>query len=190
METKIGCVIMASGLAKRFGSNKLLHEWNGKPMIIHTLNVASVFSSRVVVTRHRQIEQLCTRHHIPVLLHAFPNRNDTIRLGLRALLSWEPQLAGCIFIAADQPRLQRTSIENLCRSFHQAPECIHRLSFRGEPGSPVIFPKSCFAELMALPEGAGGSYLMRACPEMVRFTEALDERELLDVDTPEMLALL
>lgn len=34
----IGCVIMASGLGKRFGSNKLMADFNGKPMIYRILS--------------------------------------------------------------------------------------------------------------------------------------------------------
>ena len=30
---KLGCVIMASGLGKRFGGNKLMEDFHGKPMI-------------------------------------------------------------------------------------------------------------------------------------------------------------
>lgn len=29
----IGCVIMASGLARRFGSNKLLADFGGRPLL-------------------------------------------------------------------------------------------------------------------------------------------------------------
>ena len=35
---QIGCVIMASGLGKRFGGNKLMADFHGKPMIQRSLN--------------------------------------------------------------------------------------------------------------------------------------------------------
>ena len=190
MEIKIGCVIMASGQGKRFGGNKLLCELEDRPVISYILEATACLEHRIVVTRHREIEALCARRQIPVMLHDQPDRSDTIRLGLTALLSQDPHLAGCMFAAADQPRLQRTSIENLCRSFQAEPQYIWRLSFHGCPGNPVIFPYSCFDALLSLPERAGGSYLMQMHPEMVRQTEACDSRELLDVDTPEALALL
>ena len=34
----IGCVIMASGLARRFGSNKLLADFGGRPMLCRALD--------------------------------------------------------------------------------------------------------------------------------------------------------
>ena len=190
MEIQIGCVIMASGQGKRFGSNKLLCELEDRPVVSYILEATSCLEHRIVVTRYREIEALCARQQIPVIRHDLPDRSDTIRLGLTALLSQNPHLAGCMFAAADQPRLQRTSIKNLCCSFQTEPQCIWRLGFHGQSGNPVIFPHSCFDTLLSLPKRAGGSYLIQMHPEMVRQTEVCDSRELLDVDTPEALALL
>ena len=48
---KIGCVIMASGLGRRFGSNKLLADFGGEPMICRILDATEgIFRRRVVVT--------------------------------------------------------------------------------------------------------------------------------------------
>lgn len=190
MQRKIGCVIMASGMAKRFGSNKLLYEINGKPMIAGILDATDQISRRIVVTRHPEIVKICEDRNVNVLLHDLPQRRDTIRLGLQYLLSQHPQPCGCLFAAADQPCLSRRSIEALCRSFYREPECIHRLSFRGEPGNPVLFPKSCFDALLTLPAHTGGRALIQRSPETVRLIEVSDERELLDADTPEMLTRL
>ena len=190
METEIGCVIMASGLGKRFGGNKLLCDFHGRPMIACILDATACFHRRVVVTRHDEIVKLCTQQGVPVLLHTQPRRRNTIRLGLQYLLALEPRMAGCMFAAADQPRLQRSSVENLQRSFQQAPEAIHRLSFEGQPGNPVIFPKSCFEALLTLPPDVGGRHLLQTRPEPICLTEAGDARELWDADTPEMLQKL
>ena len=35
----VGCVIMASGLARRFGSNKLLADFEGRPLLCRALEV-------------------------------------------------------------------------------------------------------------------------------------------------------
>ncbi len=42
--------------------------------------------------------------NVPVLLHSLPGRNDTVRLGLSALLEQVPELFGrCMFLPGDQP---------------------------------------------------------------------------------------
>ena len=44
---------MASGMSKRFGSNKLLADFHGEPMIMRILRATDgLFTRRVVVTRH------------------------------------------------------------------------------------------------------------------------------------------
>ena len=41
MTKKIGCVIMASGMARRFGSNKLLHDFLGEPVMNRILRTTA-----------------------------------------------------------------------------------------------------------------------------------------------------
>lgn len=187
---KIGCVIMASGLGKRFGGNKLLCDFRGRPMVQYILDATQDIPSRILVTRHPEIAALCQTRQIPALLHDLPLRSDTVRLGLSALLDRDPDLEGCLFAAGDQPCLKKESITALCDAFRNVSSQIYRLSFGGVPGNPVLFPRSCFDALLHLPEGTGGSAVIQAHPELVRLVEAADQRELTDVDTPETLAEL
>ena len=178
---------MASGVSKRFGSNKLLEDFHGSPMIEHILSTTQgLFSQCVVVTRHSEIAEICAQHGIDVVLHDLPYRSDTIRLGIEAVGSAD----GCMFCAADQPLLKRDTIAALLLSAAHDTNSIWRPCFGKTPGSPVMFPRWAFAELMNLPEGKGGGVIARAHPERVRTLPVRDEFELLDADTPEMLELL
>ena len=96
----IGCVIMASGLARRFGSNKLLADFGGRPLLCRALDATDTpqLACRIVVTRSAEVETLCQTLGVVCLRHALPGRNDTVRLGLEALLTLQPGLAGCIFL--------------------------------------------------------------------------------------------
>lgn len=67
--------------------------------------------------RSPEVETLCREVSVPCLLHALPGRNDTVRLGLEALLAERPDLAGCMFLPGDQPLLRRESVESLLRAF-------------------------------------------------------------------------
>ena len=189
---KIGCVIMASGLARRFGSNKLLHDFHGEPVMCRILETmaAAPLAARVVVTRHREIRDLCEARQIPVVLHDLPEQSDTVRLGVEYLLEACPEMTGCMFAASDQPCLTVQSVANLCAAFESAPEKIWRLSWQGTVGNPVLFPKSTFAELLNLPVGKGGGAVVKKHPDLVDTVDVADERELVDVDTPEILASL
>ena len=189
---KIGCVIMASGMARRFGSNKLLHDFHGEPMMVRILRstATTTISHRLVVTRHKEVGEICQAENVPCLLHDLPKRSDTVRLGVESLLATEPDLDGIMFAASDQPCLTATSIQNLCDGFTQEPDHIYRLCYGDTMGNPVIFPRSTFDELLNLPEGKGGGAVVKMHPELVRTVSAQDERELIDCDTPEILQSL
>lgn len=195
----VGCVIMASGLARRFGSNKLLADFGGRPLLCRALEVTATpaLAARVVVTRSAGVKALCDAQDVPCLLHSLPGRNDTVRLGLEALLEQCPNLAGCIFLPGDQPLLQRETLEALIAAFAQTQKeterAIFRLAFQAENdpeplvGSPVLFGCGYFSALRTLPEGKGGSVLLRRYPERVCNVFTADRAELLDADTPEAL---
>ena len=180
----MGCVIMASGLGKRFGGNKLMTEFGGQPMIARILAATDdIFDRRVVVTRHEAVAAYCRARNVEVVLHNLPNRNDTVRLGLEAV----GEVDGCMFCPGDQPLLKKETIEALINGWKRESDCIWRPSFEDQPGAPILFPKWAFSELLTLPEGKGGGFLARKYPERVRLHPVRDPYELMDVDTRETL---
>ena len=181
---QIGCVIMASGLGKRFGGNKLMADFHGKPMIQRALNATEgLFDKRVVVTRHESVAALCREQNVAVVLHDQPHRSDTVRLGLEAL----GHLDACMFMPGDQPLLRRETVGMLLENWRQSPEHITRPVCVETEGSPVIFPAWIFPELQNLPEGKGGGFVVRNHPEKVLRVSVSDPWELADADTPDML---
>lgn len=205
----VGCVIMASGLSRRFGTNKLLADFCGQPMLCRALAATATpgIAARIVVTRSEDVQALCRTQGVPVLLHSLPGRNDTVRLGLSALLEQLPELSGCMFLPGDQPLLCRETVEAMTERFcheqtspaewqKETEREIFRLGFRvrNDPspltGSPVLFEKGLFQELLTLPQGMGGSVLLRKYPAHVHTVYIADRNELADADTPEALAQL
>ena len=183
----IGCVIMASGMGRRFGGNKLMADVGGKPMIARVLeSTDGLFDRRIVVTRHEDVAASCRAQGAEVLLHDLPFRSDTVRLGLEAVGNTD----GCMFCPADQPLLCRETVRALIRSFIREPDAIWRPAYNGEPGSPVLFPQWAFGGLLTLPEGKGGGHVARQHPDRVRLLPIQNPHELMDADTPEDLAHL
>ena len=206
---KLGCVIMASGLGKRFGGNKLMAELKGKPLIQYALDATEgIFERRVVVTRHKEVEELCRRQGVPVVFHSLPYRSDTVRLGLESLGARtdagksgteaeikiappaENGLEGCMFCPGDQPMLGRETVASLALCAASGKNTIWRTVWNGQEGSPVLFPAWVFPELLALPEGKGGGFAAGKHRELVRTVSARSQWELKDVDCLEDLELL
>lgn len=179
-----GCVIMASGMGRRFGGNKLMTDINGEPMICRVLNATEgIFAQRVVVTRHGDVAKLCESKGIRTVLHDLPHRSDTVRLGLQALGNVEH----CAFCPADQPLLSRDTVAALALSAKSEGSFIWRTAANGQVGSPVSFPQELFPELLSLPDGMGGGYVVKKHPHAVKLLHLSDPRELMDVDTPDEL---
>ena len=184
---KLGCVIMASGLGTRFGGNKLMADFGGKPMIQRALDATQgLFSKRVVVTRHESVAKLAHERNVEVILHDLPHRSDTVRLGLEAL----GELDACMFLPGDQPLLRWETVELLLEAWKDNPDRIIRPAYEDNEGSPVVFPSWAFSELMNLPEGKGGGVVIKNHPNEVCRVSIANPFELADADTPETLELL
>ena len=183
----IGCVIMASGLGKRFGSNKLMADFHGKPMILRALQASEALKDhRVVVTRHQDVAKLCRDLGVDVVLHDMPHRSDTVRLGLEFLGNMD----ACLFLPGDQPLLRRETVDAMVWQWFADRSNIVRPFHNGAPGSPVLFPQWAFPELLKLPEGKGGGWVIKRHPECVKAFPVEDPYQLMDADTPETLELL
>ena len=183
----ISCVIMASGLGTRFGGNKLMADFDGAPLIQCALKATeNLFHHRVVVTRHEDVAALCREQNVDVVLHSLPHRSDTVRLGLEVLNNSDC----CMFLPGDQPLLSRETVRKLILCWEENRAHIVRPTCGDTVGAPVLFPSWTFGELMNLPEGKGGSWVIKNHPDQVKILSIEDPCELMDADTPEALELL
>lgn len=182
---KIGCVVMASGFSRRFGVNKLLTPFRGRPLVAHTLDQLPLerLDRITVVTRWPQVAELCRVRGLPCLVHDLPHLSDTIRLGLETMGDTE----GCLFTVGDQPLCSRESLERLMDGFLTQPNRPARLSWQGVPGNPVIFPRRLYPALLTLTGEQGGACVL---PREVTLVECVHPAELSDGDTPAELARL
>ncbi len=183
---------MASGLSNRFGSNKLMAEYKGKPLIgIITENTTGLGKdnytvTRLVLTRSEEVYNYCNDNNIQVILHKLPERNDAVRLAIEKMMDMD----ACIFCTSDQPLLKRDSIERLLDEYALYGKGIYRLAFDNNVGNPILFSKEYFEELKKLPPKKGGAYLAAKYDKAVRLVYTKDKWELYDVDTPEDLKIL
>lgn len=190
----LACVLMASGFSRRFGGNKLLAEYQGKPLYAWAMDAipAEIFAQVVVVARHPDVAQAARAKGFFTLCRpeATEHISGTIREGLRAVMDTEAPIIGCCFMVCDQPLLARQSVEKLAAAFQREPQCVWALSHGHKKGNPVIFPAALFEELCALSPTERGNAVILRHEGLLRLKEAQHPWELLDVDTLEDLGAL
>ncbi|MEG2435021.1 MAG: nucleotidyltransferase family protein [Ruthenibacterium sp.] len=184
VDHSLACIFMASGHAKRFGENKLLYPMDGTPMceLVFDHHPAEFFKQTLVVTPYAAVALSASMHGLSIVENS-DDADDiatTIRLGIEALT---PNIEGCLFSVCDQPWLTRDTVAAVVNAFLKDKTRIVAASFEGKRGNPVLFPRSTFAELCALPPHVSGGHVIAAHPDLLTLVEAGSARELIDIDT-------
>ena len=117
-------VHMASGMSKRFGTNKLLASFNNNTLFENAINISRFvsFGKTLAVTRHDELVQICEREHIHCIKHNMPYRNDMVHLGVSHIIKESccqknNCTQGILFLPSDQPLITKTSLQLLCLLF-------------------------------------------------------------------------
>lgn len=182
---RLGCVLLASGYARRYGSNKLLTLRDGLPLYRRAFAALppALFAKAVVTSQYEEILTAAGREGYLPLFN--PRPWEGISAGLRLGLSALTEMDGTMFAVCDQPNLTTESIIRLIDYFLESPASICALSWAGRRGNPVIFPRTLYPELLSLSGDKGGSAVIKRHLELLRLVEASSAGELRDVDTPE-----
>lgn len=179
-------IYLAAGNSRRFGSNKLLVEYQGKPLYRHGLDMLIKIAEEhddvtlTVVTQYGQIEQALKDTGVRVVVDEACKKGASysIRAGIQALgdVSEEDYL---LFVVADQPHLTKGTVERLLRCADQKMEAVS-VRYGEHRGNPVLFSMGFREELLALTGDQGGRAVLRRHP--CRYISVSDERELMDID--------
>lgn len=183
----IHILYLAAGQARRFGSNKLLADYCGKPLYRHgleaireairdrdgcTLNVVTCWDDIAASVTADGIRCIpCPDSHLGV--------SYTIRAGISAV---QPLCDGdyLVFAVADQPHLTAGTVARLL-DMEKLHPVTASLACGEQSGNPVMFAASLAGELLALEGDRGGKAVMRRHPEG-HIDVPCDPRELDDVD--------
>ena len=185
MEPAAG-VILAGGRSSRFGQPKMLLDWQGKPLIRHTAEVAlsAGCDPLIVVTGAvvQPIQEALTG--LPVVFVHNPawelGQSTSVRAGIGAL----PENTGSVvFLLADQPFATTTLLRELVsrHSTTLAPAVAPRVM--GQRANPVLFDRETFPRLLELEGDTGGRAILEHY--QVEYVEWEDANLLRDIDTPD-----
>ena len=182
-------VVLASGLARRFGANKLLEPFRGKPLLRWVVEAAlrSRLSSVGVVLGHEHnrvreaLADLIGEQRLIITI------NDSYQQGQSASviagLSVVPlSSAGAMFLVGDQPLLDFHVINRLISAFEASAGGICYPSCCGRRGNPVVFASRFFDALRQLRGDVGGSVVIEAHRDAVVPVIFDDELPFHDID--------
>lgn len=198
----IHIIYMAAGNSRRFGSNKLFYELDGKSMYRHLLERLIEIKDRynklksdspvidiTVVTRYREILDYCSSIpdcHAVLSPDSEKGISYTIKAGIMAVQ--EQKKTGMqdyyMFAVADQPYLKSQSVIKLIDKVLENKGNI-RLAFSlrcgDDVGNPCVFHSSLIPQLLSL-EGDKGGRSVAKKHDCV-YVDIADESELMDIDT-------
>ena len=174
-------VILAAGLATRFGGRKLLAPIDGRPMLQHVLDLAAAAPlDHVVVVLGADvaaIEAACTWRDERRVINPKPARGlaGSVRLGLRALEDTDAGRA--VVMLGDQPFLRLDQLSLILGAHGDV--VVPR--YAGVLGNPVVLDRSVWALAASLQGDRGFAQLLAGRPELVRYVEVRGANP--DIDT-------
>lgn len=182
---QLACIFLASGMSTRFGANKLLADFKGRPLAEVVLNnhAAELFVQNIIVTKYPLVALAGAQRGFTVCENNFESNDisNTIRLGLNAI---DKNTDGCMFSVCDLPFFTKKSCEALVTAFYKNPANIIVAANNGISKNPCIFPKKLFSQLLSLSDNHGGKYVIEQNLQSLIKVE-IPERQLYDIDTPE-----
>jgi molybdenum cofactor cytidylyltransferase len=184
-------IVLAAGLARRMGRQKLLLEVGGKAVVRWSVEVVLPHvADLVVVTGGDDAAVRAALAGLPVRFAVNPHpeagQGSSIVVGIAALA---PGTSAALIALGDQPRLPDGVIAALLRAREQTGQAVVAPVYRGVQGTPVLFGAETFGELAALDGDTGARSVVQAHPGRVARV-AIDAPMPLDVDTPEDYARL
>ena len=184
-----GLVLLAAGASERLGKPKQLLPYQGKTLLGHTLQIAAESGVSPVVLVLGANADLLTPHvenaAVEIVINAKwkDGMASSIQCGLQQILLTGPNINAVIIMVCDQPYVTAQLLTELVIKYEQSGKPIVASSYKGIAGTPALFDKTIFEELLKLTGDTGAKKIMRSQPQRVATVEfVLGE---IDIDTNE-----
>lgn len=180
----VSAVVLAAGASTRMGTQKLLLQFGGEPLLRRTVRQVcdAGFDDVLVVVGHEHektlgaLEGLAVRHVV--------NADYASGMGssFRTAVEHVPDSAAAMFALADQPFVTAREYQTVLETYRQHGSPIVSVRYGEIMAPPHLFERTFFTELSQLQHGAR-PVLQRHADKatIVRFAADL----LVDIDTPE-----
>jgi molybdenum cofactor cytidylyltransferase len=191
---RIAALLLAAGKSSRMGSNKMLEEVDGRPMVARTAQ--RVLSSRarpiVAVLGNRATDVDAALGKLPIERVTNPDFADGLSTSLkRGLVALPDDVEGVVVCLGDMPLIAGRDIDRLIAAFNPLEGRAIIVPVRhGKRGNPILWSRQFFAEITALSGDQGARKLIEEHADLVAEIEMDNDAIFIDIDTPEALAQL
>jgi molybdenum cofactor cytidylyltransferase len=185
-------LVLAAGRSSRFGSNKLLADLHGRPILQHVLDLtirAALEPVIVVVGPDGAVAYASlTWHAARTVVNPRPQDGlaSSLLVGLVALE--QGPSSRVVVLLADQPALSAAQLSEVLAAPADVERPIVVPRYGGRPGNPVLLERPAWRLASTLAGDRGMSSVIAERPELVRYVDITGENP--DVDTPDDLAAL
>ncbi len=182
---KITAIVMASGMSKRMGVNKLRMKIKNKSIYEYVLDTIKKYNFNEVIVVAKDDDILISAERLGFV----GVKNTKYSLGqsesIKAGLEKAKDCDGFMFFVADQPFIRLETIEKLCHEFAHYKANIILPYYNGVRGNPVIFPYDLKEQLISLHNDEGGKVVINNNVDKVMGIDILTKDEFMDIDTIE-----
>jgi len=168
------------------GSQKLLLEFDGRPMVKAVIEAASDGGCHQILVVYASDDVKQAVGGDAELIHnprAQTGMASSLQAGLRALRS---DMEGALVMLGDQPMVGSRTVAALLRAWRQEgsrPAVAVSGAAAGKWTPPVLLARELWEDMMALEGDAGARQVLDRRPELVDVVPSLDQLD--DVDTPD-----
>src|SRR6202035_4609441 len=154
----VGAIILAAGASSRMpGSQKLLLDFDGKPMVRNAIESANEGGCHQVVVVYSTDDVRDAVHGDAELVHnpkARTGMASSLQVGLRAM---RREIEAAVIILGDQPLVGSRTIAALMRAWRRegSRPAVAVAQSKGEWSPPVVLARELWDDLMALKGDAG-----------------------------------
>ena len=191
---RIAALLLAAGQSSRMGSNKLLAEVEGRPMVARVAQrLLSSHARPIVAVLGNEADRVdAALGKLPVERVRNPAFAEGLSSSLKAgLAALPPEIEGVIVCLGDMPLVAGRDLDRLIAAFNPLEgRAIVVPTRRGKRGNPVLWAKRFFPEMAELAGDVGAKHLIGEHAELVCEVEMDTDGVLVDIDTPDALAAL
>lgn len=187
--SKIGIIILAAGASVRMGKPKQLLEYNGKTLLLHTIQEAvdSVcFPIVTVLGSTADILKVEIKNSDVKMAENIEWKNgmsSSIKVGLQKLLDSDDQINGVLIMVCDQPLVSVEIINQIVETHQKSDSLIVASRYRDTLGVPALFSRRLFSELLNMENVGGAKNLIEKFKDQTSAVNFPDGE--FDIDTPE-----